>query len=83
MHWQVVQTIIHPDPLTVGAMSLSYDLSVMARNVPYVSASHIQATLMLPSTTCFHIHSPPIERRWDQNDVVTKLGIARAGPISR
>jgi hypothetical protein len=34
-HQQAVHTIIHPDPLTVFAFSLSYNPSVTARNVPF------------------------------------------------
>ena len=32
---QAVHTIIHPDPLTVFAFSISYNPSVTARNVPF------------------------------------------------
>jgi hypothetical protein len=39
VHLHAVHTIIHPDPLAVGAIPLSYDPSVTARNVPLASVS--------------------------------------------
>ncbi len=40
MRWQAVHTMIHPNPLTVGAAVLSYELSVTARKDPFASASN-------------------------------------------
>ncbi len=82
VHWLAVQTMIHPEPLTVLAFSLSYDPSVMPTKVPFISASLIYSTLASPSSTSSHIHSPPSDLKSTQNGTAKVLTRARGGPMS-